>query len=52
MNNRLRYILLSLLSIVAFGASAQITAVHGTVVDEFGELTGAYHRGNGDRHQW
>lgn len=41
MNNRLRYILLSLLSIVAFGASAQITAVHGTVVDEFGELTGA-----------
>ncbi|MCR5132098.1 MAG: SusC/RagA family TonB-linked outer membrane protein [Prevotella sp.] len=38
---KLRYIMLSLLSVVALGASAQITAVHGTVVDEFGELTGA-----------
>ena len=41
MNGRLRYFILSLLSIVAIGASAQITAVHGTVTDEFGELTGA-----------
>ncbi|MBQ1583189.1 MAG: TonB-dependent receptor plug domain-containing protein, partial [Prevotella sp.] len=41
MNGRLRYIILSLLCIVAIGASAQITAVHGTVTDEFGELTGA-----------
>ena len=41
MNGRLRYFILSLLSIVALGASAQITAVHGTVTDEFGELTGA-----------
>ena len=38
---KLRYIMLSLLAVVAMGASAQITAVHGTVVDEFGELTGA-----------
>lgn len=30
-----------LLSAVAVGTSAQITAVHGTVVDEYGELTGA-----------
>ena len=41
MNGRLRYFILSLLCIVAIGASAQITAVHGTVTDEFGELTGA-----------
>ena len=41
MNNRLRLTILLLLSIIAFGASAQITAVHGTVVDEYGELTGA-----------
>ncbi|MBP5711669.1 MAG: SusC/RagA family TonB-linked outer membrane protein [Prevotella sp.] len=41
MNGRLRYFILSLLCIVAIGASAQITSVHGTVTDEFGELTGA-----------
>jgi TonB-linked SusC/RagA family outer membrane protein len=33
--------MLSLFSFIALGTSAQITAVHGTVSDEFGELTGA-----------
>ena len=41
MNSKFRYIILSLLCLMAIGASAQITAVHGTVSDEFGELTGA-----------
>ena len=41
MNSTFRYIILSLLCLMAIGASAQITAVHGTVSDEFGELTGA-----------
>lgn len=36
-----RFIMLSLFSFIALGTSAQITAVHGTVSDEFGELTGA-----------
>ena len=29
-----------LLCLMTMGASAQITAVHGTVSDEFGEITG------------
>ena len=41
MNNSLRHIVLSLLCLLAMGATAQITAVHGTVSDEFGEITGA-----------
>ena len=36
-----RFIMLSLFSFIALGTSAQITAVHSTVSDEFGELTGA-----------
>ena len=41
MNNSLRHIVLSLLCLLAMGATAQVTAVHGTVSDEFGEITGA-----------
>ena len=41
MNNTLRHIIMVLLCLVTMGASAQITAVHGTVSDEFGEVTGA-----------
>ena len=41
MKQQFRFILLSLFSMMALGVSAQITAVHGTVQDEFGELTGA-----------
>ena len=38
---KFRFLMLSLFSFIALGTSAQITAVHGTVSDEFGELTGA-----------
>jgi len=38
---KIRIFVLSLLCTVALSVSAQITAVHGTVTDEFGELTGA-----------
>lgn len=41
MNNTLRHIIMVLLCLMTMGASAQITAVHGTVSDEFGEITGA-----------
>ena len=41
MNGSVKYFVLTLLCMVAMGASAQITAIHGTVTDEFGELTGA-----------
>ena len=41
MNGSIKYFVLTLLCMVAMGASAQITAIHGTVTDEFGELTGA-----------
>ncbi len=41
MDKKIKYILLSLLCFVAMGASAQITAVHGTVSDEFGPVIGA-----------
>ena len=41
MNNTLRHIIMVLLCLMTMGASAQITAVHGTVSDEFGEVTGA-----------
>lgn len=41
MNNTLRHIIMVLLCMMTMGASAQITAVHGTVSDEFGEITGA-----------
>lgn len=41
MNNTLRHIIMVLLCLMTIGASAQITAVHGTVSDEFGEITGA-----------
>lgn len=41
MNNTLRHIIIVLLCLMTMGASAQITAVHGTVSDEFGEITGA-----------
>jgi len=41
MNHRLRYIILSLFSVLCMGVSAQITAVHGTVSDDLGELAGA-----------
>lgn len=41
MNNTLRHIIMVLLCLMTMGASAQIAAVHGTVSDEFGEITGA-----------
>ena len=41
MNNTLRHIIMVLLCLMTMGVSAQITAVHGTVSDEFGEITGA-----------
>ena len=41
MNNTLRHIIMVLLCLMTMEASAQITAVHGTVSDEFGEITGA-----------
>ncbi len=41
MNGSIKYFVLTLLCMAALGASAQITAIHGTVTDEFGELTGA-----------
>ena len=41
MNNTLRHSIMVLLCLMTMGASAQITAVHGTVSDEFGEITGA-----------
>lgn len=41
MNNTFRHIILLLICMIAMGAKAQITAVHGTVSDEFGEITGA-----------